>query len=486
MQFYIESLTFLEIPYKDLKEIYQKAEKYIYYGPDLSMVTLRAFAVRFVEHISTNLNLSLKKNLYQALKSQSFQNSVPEEIITKLEFLRVEGNKAAHPEEYPRLHDEKKQAAIECLKSAFQVACWLHRSFSKNGEELPSFRIPQEKKDYILYYNAIMENDIDAQYQIGMELKERNDKHKQEILQKLKNNPDKTYELFSNDYVDALQWFKKAALRNHAKASYEAALAYHLGQGTKRDQREFEKHMSKASDLGHDGAQFSFGKMLFYGTKYLEKDIEDALTLLEKSASQDNPDALNFLAQIYLNGEGVNQDYEKAYQYALHATNIGYEYHSLYLGSFYEAGIVVDKDLDKAIECYQTAAKANNTKAQIKLFEHFKNEDSKKAIHWLSRACDLQNPEALYKFGQLYYEGLFVKRNYQKAEKYLVQCLFLSQGKNENIYKLAAETIEKINAAQLDHILNKDKTINACSKIGRNSSCPCGSGKKYKKCCGRN
>jgi uncharacterized protein YecA (UPF0149 family) len=26
--------------------------------------------------------------------------------------------------------------------------------------------------------------------------------------------------------------------------------------------------------------------------------------------------------------------------------------------------------------------------------------------------------------------------------------------------------------------------ITACIKVGRNDSCPCGSGKKYKKCCG--
>jgi uncharacterized protein YecA (UPF0149 family) len=28
--------------------------------------------------------------------------------------------------------------------------------------------------------------------------------------------------------------------------------------------------------------------------------------------------------------------------------------------------------------------------------------------------------------------------------------------------------------------------VNASPKIGRNEPCPCGSGKKYKNCCGRN
>jgi preprotein translocase subunit SecA len=28
--------------------------------------------------------------------------------------------------------------------------------------------------------------------------------------------------------------------------------------------------------------------------------------------------------------------------------------------------------------------------------------------------------------------------------------------------------------------------VNMVEKVGRNDPCPCGSGKKYKKCCGRN
>ena len=31
----------------------------------------------------------------------------------------------------------------------------------------------------------------------------------------------------------------------------------------------------------------------------------------------------------------------------------------------------------------------------------------------------------------------------------------------------------------------KSKTVVKGKKIGRNDPCPCGSGKKYKKCCGR-
>ena len=32
---------------------------------------------------------------------------------------------------------------------------------------------------------------------------------------------------------------------------------------------------------------------------------------------------------------------------------------------------------------------------------------------------------------------------------------------------------------------SKQKPVKKANKIGRNQPCPCGSGKKYKKCCGR-
>ena len=36
----------------------------------------------------------------------------------------------------------------------------------------------------------------------------------------------------------------------------------------------------------------------------------------------------------------------------------------------------------------------------------------------------------------------------------------------------------------LEILLNPPKTVTVEKKIGRNEPCPCGSGKKYKKCCG--
>jgi SWIM/SEC-C metal-binding protein len=52
-------------------------------------------------------------------------------------------------------------------------------------------------------------------------------------------------------------------------------------------------------------------------------------------------------------------------------------------------------------------------------------------------------------------------------------------------YNIAVEPDKPEDITDLDILLNPQKTIIAENKVGRNEPCPCGSGKKYKKCCGQ-
>jgi len=56
--------------------------------------------------------------------------------------------------------------------------------------------------------------------------------------------------------------------------------------------------------------------------------------------------------------------------------------------------------------------------------------------------------------------------------------------KNGWKYKIELEPDNPEDIADLDLLLNPPKTVTAEKKVGRNEPCPCGSGKKYKKCCG--
>ena len=52
-------------------------------------------------------------------------------------------------------------------------------------------------------------------------------------------------------------------------------------------------------------------------------------------------------------------------------------------------------------------------------------------------------------------------------------------------YTIGLEPEKPEDITDLEILLNPPKTIVAEMKVGRNDPCPCGSGQKYKKCCGK-
>lgn len=52
-------------------------------------------------------------------------------------------------------------------------------------------------------------------------------------------------------------------------------------------------------------------------------------------------------------------------------------------------------------------------------------------------------------------------------------------------YTIELDPDKPENISDLEVLLNPQKTKIAEEKVGRNEPCPCGSGKKHKKCCGK-
>ncbi|MEJ2164468.1 MAG: SEC-C metal-binding domain-containing protein [Desulfobacterales bacterium] len=57
--------------------------------------------------------------------------------------------------------------------------------------------------------------------------------------------------------------------------------------------------------------------------------------------------------------------------------------------------------------------------------------------------------------------------------------------KNGWKYTIGLEPDKPEDITDLEILLHPPKTVIAEKKVGRNEPCPCGSGKKYKKCCGQ-
>jgi SWIM/SEC-C metal-binding protein len=63
-----------------------------------------------------------------------------------------------------------------------------------------------------------------------------------------------------------------------------------------------------------------------------------------------------------------------------------------------------------------------------------------------------------------------------------VQSIFEEHGWH---YTIELERDKPEDIAELNRLLNPPKPMITEQKIGRNEPCPCGSGKKYKHCCGK-
>lgn len=71
----------------------------------------------------------------------------------------------------------------------------------------------------------------------------------------------------------------------------------------------------------------------------------------------------------------------------------------------------------------------------------------------------------------------------QTEERMKELAIIFEENHWKNIIKVEPDRPENI--TDLERLLNPSKPTTAEKKVGRNEPCPCGSGKKYKKCCGQ-
>jgi SWIM/SEC-C metal-binding protein len=71
-----------------------------------------------------------------------------------------------------------------------------------------------------------------------------------------------------------------------------------------------------------------------------------------------------------------------------------------------------------------------------------------------------------------------------RTEERLREVAAIFQGKGW-VYTAALEPDQPEDTADLERLLHPPQPVTAEKKVGRNAPCSCGSGKKYKNCCGR-
>jgi TPR repeat protein len=64
----------------------------------------------------------------------------------------------------------------------------------------------------------------------------------------------------SQDYLQAAEWYRRAAAQNHSLAQFNLGMMYACGQGVARDEAESTRWFGRAAKLGDAGAQFNLGR----------------------------------------------------------------------------------------------------------------------------------------------------------------------------------------------------------------------------------
>jgi tetratricopeptide (TPR) repeat protein len=161
----------------------------------------------------------------------------------------------------------------------------------------------------------------------------------------LKSDDPKTYYLKSvkleedGNINDSIKFLKKAAKKNHSKASYELALRYRDGDEVKKSQSKFVKYLEISNKSGNEKAkkilleldeekENSNSPRFFYleSIKLREKKhIEESLEYLKKAAKMEHPHAAYELALKYKLGDGVEESCQKYIEYLVIAQKAKHE-----------------------------------------------------------------------------------------------------------------------------------------------------------------
>lgn len=124
------------------------------------------------------------------------------------------------------------------------------------------------------------------------------------------------------DYVEAVEWFKKAAEKKHVEAQFYLGECYDLGQGVTKNKVEAMKWFRKAAEQGHADAQFRMG-CFYYGGSYVAEDLAEAEKWFRKAAEQGHASAQRNLGIMYKVGDGVNKDITEAIKWFRKAAEQG-------------------------------------------------------------------------------------------------------------------------------------------------------------------
>lgn len=236
------------------------------------------------------------------------------------------------------------------------------------------------------------------------------------------------------DENKALDLLLPLSERGVAKAQYELARAYESSDYADRQELAF-KWYERAAEGGSVHAQSVLAQIYQHGDGG-PRDYYRAIQWFKAAALQGDEYAMYSVACMYENGDvdyGEDPDYQKAFEWRLKAAENGFGCAQLELAEMYYQGDFVVQSFKEAVKWYDTALmndyipfevdfpSKNYADALLELGnECFEGKDGDgkdvfKAFEYYKKSAELENAEAQYQLGEIYYYGYGTEPDYNTA-----------------------------------------------------------------------
>lgn len=160
-----------------------------------------------------------------------------------------------------------------------------------------------------------------------------------------------TGDVVSQDYKQSYSYLKQAADKGHLDALFQMGVYHMFGYGVKKDIRQAIDCFERAAKRGHAEAAAWAGQIYESGTNGMKVNHKKAFDLYMIAARQDNEEAIWYVIQGYLLGQGVKQNYDEALGWLEIARYLEYYNISVLFGIWlFNQGD--EKSLDMALELF--------------------------------------------------------------------------------------------------------------------------------------
>ncbi|GIU38751.1 hypothetical protein TUM4637_39860 [Shewanella hafniensis] len=384
----IKDSEFIQDFSASLSDDYLKAKSYVQDVPTQSLLHIRSFTHKLTELLGQDKQIAFSSpNLYDRIEQLNQQRVIDVKTTRALHRLRADGNRGAHPEKY---HLTQAQLLALAQKSIKDVLALVEHLYPKvKGQVAPDYRY--EASDTLtakdLCYRAVMEDDAEAQYLVGISfktkaliLKEQEQQQDQEFVTSAEAtaNPEPSGVLpltshisAADSFARAAYWFALAAPK-HMEALHEHGVALIHGYQGVPEVAKGEQLIATAAEAGVVNAMALLGYFYLVGSESFRPDSQLALQYLQRAAEGEQTEAMANLGVLYYQQKNLAQ----AYHFISKAAQAGYPHAQYHLALMLANGDGCTRDMIASEYWMAEAAEQGQLDAMLTRAQHMLNDDN--------------------------------------------------------------------------------------------------------------